>query len=760
MKFYAKPNEEYKEHINKCFEKWKQLISLKQKSINTFCNTYNLPENRFLQSSLLIVALHDIGKLTFSFQKIMKNLREGGKVDYSKNFRHEVASFAVVVYASKMLADKYGLLIGSSYFPLEAIVVSAHHKILESDLLYFNKELHSFFTGFIPEGLKHGLEVVNELFFKSKLAFIDSNNLYNQVKNIENPWNMFETTIRNLPILIKNGKIKLEELRIFYIFFKSILQYSDWLSSASEPMNFSFSFDETKFLQKLKRHCVEKEISFVGYTELQKKLKNINNNAIVIAPTGSGKTEGGILWGWNNSNKILYLLPTKVTADSIYIRLVNYFGKEFVGLSHSSSELSLFLNENEYNTEIENHRKKILFSKTFFYPIIVATIDQLLLSLWNYGKWHMKEFSSINAAIIMDEIHAYDTYTLGLIEKIAEILLRFNTKFLFMSATLPKKLIEFLNSIIKDIKVLQEKKLNITKNKYEVKEKFVEEELFEIIRDAKDGKKVLVVVNNVKKCQDIYKKLKEIMNKDSLKLCILCYHSRFSLIDRIEIEKKIIENKVDILVATQVVEVSLDINFDILYTECAPIDSIIQRAGRINRRGDKKNTSVFIYQPSLVTYKVYKERDYIINKTFEIFKKNEGYLSEKRLQEIVEIVYEDIELKDIFYNNALNDINDNLKNRSGIFDTVFDMIKTRAISDYDQVIIPSCYQNKVKELYDKKEFFKIQLYEVKIPFWYYKKLIKNKLSIENSFNIFDVHYSKKIGIEIKFEDMDKAYVIV
>ena len=98
------------------------------------------------------------------------------------------------------------------------------------------------------------------------------------------------------------------------------------------------------------------------------------------------------------------------------------------------------------------------------------------------------------------------------------------------------------------------------------------------------GQQVMVVCNTVNQAQNVFRKLQSVT--DNAKLL----HSRFILRDRERIEQEL-EN-VDLLVGTQAVEVSLDIDFDCLFTEPAPIDALIQRFGRINRKGKKGENGI------------------------------------------------------------------------------------------------------------------------------------------------------------------------
>lgn len=108
------------------------------------------------------------------------------------------------------------------------------------------------------------------------------------------------------------------------------------------------------------------------------------------------------------------------------------------------------------------------------------------------------------------------------------------------------------------------------------------------IRDQLPGKeRVLIVCNTVKQAQKIYGALKGVKSRSGL------LHSRFILGDRERIEREVAS--LDLLVGTQAIEVSLDIDYDICYTEPAPIDALIQRFGRVNRKRKKGISEVFIF---------------------------------------------------------------------------------------------------------------------------------------------------------------------
>ncbi|MDZ7899255.1 MAG: CRISPR-associated helicase Cas3' [Arcicella sp.] len=126
------------------------------------------------------------------------------------------------------------------------------------------------------------------------------------------------------------------------------------------------------------------------------------------------------------------------------------------------------------------------------------------------------------------------------------------------------------------------------------------------MRRLKAGRKVLVVMNTVDEVIRVYNELKQELPENQS----LCYHSRFIVRDRQLKEKKILDNEINcdfkLLVSSQVCEMSLDIDYDYLFTENAPIDAIVQRAGRVNRGRDKKKQSeVVIFKHSEISEKIY-----------------------------------------------------------------------------------------------------------------------------------------------------------
>jgi len=321
-----------------------------------------------------------------------------------------------------------------------------------------------------------------------------------------------------------------------------------------------------------------------------------DSNLILIAPTGSGKTEFAYLWG--AGNKLFFTLPLRSAVNAIYERSINIFGQENVGLLHSDADVYLY--ERSVNNEGEIFRVLDL-ARHLSLPVLVSTGDQIFPSALKFPSYE-KIYSTLGySRLIIDEVQAYDPRAVAIIVKIIEDIVKLGGKFLLMTATLPPFVKEQIEERIgkENYKFINRYYYteNICKHKIELRNKNIIESINEILNKAKENKRILVILNTVELAQEVYNNLKE-ANKENIYLRLL--HSKFTFNDRKKLESEIVgtkdkkgtfsnpkpddEQEGKILVATQVVEASLDIDADILYTELAPIDSLIQRMGRVLRR--------------------------------------------------------------------------------------------------------------------------------------------------------------------------------
>lgn len=750
------------------YKSWKKTVKNKKNLIKRVARLYDISEEEFLQGSLLSVLLHDIGKMIVPFQNMISSIRAGKKYDYKNYYRHELVSFPYIEYASCSLNRKN--FIGA---PLEAFAVAGHHKLLTQDLESFERERKNAFPEIISEGTKNALELAKTIFEQHdnswKFPSIDfKKEVEIKTEEIEKKRKKGEPSIcykrllrlttHILELLSEDGeglsfeKEKLQKARAIYSLTKGLLHYADWQGSADIEINYYVKKDSIQLIKDIEARCQRKNIKFSGLRSFQKELASIYGNVIAISPTGSGKTEAALFWTINNirdmgSAKIIYLLPTMVTANKMYKRLCDYYGKENVGLAHSTADY--VLRDDEDFVDKEKFNPRLLFSQSFMHPVTVATVDQLLTSGFNLGKkWALKEINASNSVIIFDEIHAYDSWSLGLIVSSMRHYSKMGARFLIMSATMPESLVNLIKKEFPDIEIVKDTELlQETSSTYYVKDCYIEDDIESIEKAVREKRKVLVVVNTVEKCQELYSLLEH--------LAPVCYHSQFVLKDKTKIEDGL--QKVHLAITTQGVEVSLELDYDYLFTECAPPEAIGQRSGRVNRyRDPKRDSKVFIYKHYKESEKIYAFNDSknpanLLRKSFETYKKRSGKkLSENDINEMVEEVYADFSIEETEeFKEALEAYDKAQEKCCGIFDNILNRNtkegKTTRKIDYEKIsVIPMQFFDEAMSL----ESFERHIYEVKIPLYYYLKKKRQLGGIKTQGNkIFcDLNYDSMIGV--------------
>jgi CRISPR-associated endonuclease/helicase Cas3 len=322
-----------------------------------------------------------------------------------------------------------------------------------------------------------------------------------------------------------------------------------------------------------------------------------NNSPLLLrAPTGSGKTEAVLApylsqFIENNFNiapRLIYVLPMRVLVDTIAERIDKYVKK-----------ISSYISVEIQHGDVPN-------SPFFISDIVVTTLDQFFYgfvrSSMQVGRHiDMPAGSIASSLIVFDEAHMYrDGYTFSIMRALMEILYNSKIPFIVMTATMP---VSLEKSIFEQIPLTDNQKLvgsTLMKNRLKIS---IEKEsiftngnvnLSEEILEKIENKKTLIIVNQVKRAQEIYDEIKSKLRLNDEQIVLL--HSRFTKDDRKEHEKKaisIIPHKEDgkitkldgtqIVISTQVVEAGIDFSAELLLTEQAPADALVQRAGRCAR---------------------------------------------------------------------------------------------------------------------------------------------------------------------------------
>ena len=583
--------------------------------------------------------------------------------------------------------------------------------------------------------------------------------------------------------LDKKNKPSSDQL-IFYILLKGCLHRCDHSGSA----HLDVEIDPCRYSRKQRQQQITNYLvntANVKQNEIwQYPVANSchNDNVILQAGTGSGKTEFALYW--LGFNKAFYTLPMRTSVNAMYERMVKTYQSNNIGLIHADTALYTLSkigianisrdDGSDDDAGLNDALARIDISRQLSMPLSVCTADQIFTSAFKY-KGYEKIFATLAySRLIVDEIQSYDPAIVAIILKTLVDIQDIGCKFCITTATLPKMYLRYLHDKVKNFNPIPPRFNATPRHKVKLLSNPINHsEIIDIIvslskkRLGKKHTNVLIIVNTVKMAQEI----KRILNSRNVPSNLL--HSMFVYEDRDIKESCILAHQRGIWITTQIAEVSLNIDFDIMVTEISTIDSQVQRWGRVwrNRKVAYDNDQPNIYvtpNPSDSGY-IY-DKDLVrctLKMMYKKVDKNDAFLlSDLDEYNLVQDVFDDESLKLSKYNERL-DASRRLLSYGLEVDTKHEAQQLfRSISN--MTVIPSEVYHNSKEIIDDaistlkdyerhrldrlKALFIIRNKTVSVPYFYLRDIIaENEISVrrkDRDLLTVDMKYSEDLGVEL------------
>lgn len=555
-----------------------------------------MKSDKLFYDLLVACEFHDYGKLNSMFQK---RIRKRFPFYADQEVAHAVLS---IYFIEKNICNDYISVLFSVFY---------HH--------YYRKKKPSYWNDHDPQLIKKFLDEFDNL---PNYDFMD--------ENLEWVKDLFEKNLN-------------EPDKQYAVLLKGLLHKCDYSASANIPCEKKNDF----LLESIEDWRSGK----FQYNTLQEFcIANRNENIMITAPTGMGKTEAGLLWC--GDNKCFFVLPLKTAINAMFDRIKKLANdveaedvyKSRVALVHSDMKSYYLKDANDKDTDYDFDYEEV--SRQFCLPVTVCTPDQIFDFVLKYPGYEYKLAISSYSKFIIDEIQMYSPDILAAIIYAIKMIHIMGGKVAVLTATLPPFVKEELLKIFgDDVQLADFSSEGILRHNVKVfDDKLETDDVIEIVNETNSDtvKKYLVVCNTVKTANRIYRELSE----SNIDAEINLFHANFIKKDRMKKEKEIMKasekelnemTKPEIWISTSVVEASLDIDFDILITELSDLFSLFQRFGRTNRKGKKDFSDYNCY----VFTELQDRADSFIDKDIHNLSKDaivtvEGVLTEQEKNSLIE----------------------------------------------------------------------------------------------------------------------------
>lgn len=653
--------------------------------------------------------LHDIGKAHPVFQERLKGVRGNGKT-----FRHEIAS---LFFLSLFPESQWGFLIE---------MVVGHHKSIINDIggkglldLEENDDYEEFHIGEWETWSNDAMRLLKELGVSCK-----------QISR--------EEALGNLDYSIEYCERKYRERG--YSVWRGLLMGADHFASslvekAEEQLDRVFKTPNLSFYNR------QHELFPLSLKDASQDKKH----TIVVACTGAGKTD--YLFR-RCRGRVFYTLPFQASINSMFKRVGNDLERDNpdidIRVLHSTS-IIVKRKENE-ETSLQN----LMGS-----AVKILTPHQLASIALGMKGYEAMILDIKGCDVVLDEVHTYSGISQALVLKLIQVLKALDCRIHIGTATMPtilyEKIKEILGEDILEVK-LNNNELSLFNRHFTYKIESFDDAKDVINKAVEQNQKVLIVVNRIKDAQELYQ---EIKNRYS-DVPVLLLHSRYRRKDRNIKEQQLIgldingkptyeyntSNKACVVVSTQIVEVSLDISFDMMITATAPLDAMIQRFGRVNRKRNKSTIgrykNIYVIAPPNDEKEARPYELEILRKSFQALPHGE-ILEEKDLQDKIDSVYTQLDFLPIEEHSVYRNegfMLGKLTHRSKAI--LFELLSIDSVS---------CIVESDEESYLNGDFENRMNLEISVPYWSVAKM--RQLDKGNKpFVVPDKSYSYEMGLDI------------
>jgi len=524
------PEKPYYAHVEECREFVEKLMR----------KIYNYPQE-LVTFAVLLSELHDVGKLLPKWS-----------INQEKRPRHAIEG------AEWFLGENIDLHINSQYREILAYAIMTHHSPL-------------YIPDKIGETINEAEKIKLRHFSRYSKCRVLSHNINSLLRRIKKQMRFDFADV--MGIVKVADVISAKNLSI-----DNILAQYRWPENLEDKLRDGIlkrayekkgSFDRSKF---------ERQIAIASSEE---------KHLLVAAPTGWGKTALALIRTvFKKPVKVFYILPTITAIKDFYDTFTRLLDEAYIGEYFYFVDVELL---GKRDLEEEN---PLDIYRYFIPKITLTTMDQLLLTVLQIGKYHARRFNLKGSLLVLDEFHLLTPQLIaGLRLFLKSLSEHYNISCLFMSATPSPVYRDLLREALPhlEIMILDDEYRRLRRHKIDIVDMGVEEFIAKR-EDLLRRNRALVLVNTVSKAQKLYNNLKEDLSGSRN---VVLIHGDFAYKDRAKKEDQI--SSADILVSTQVAEVSLDVSFDLLITELSPIPSLVQRFGRVNRYGGTPvETNIYI----------------------------------------------------------------------------------------------------------------------------------------------------------------------